>query len=142
MKNKYSIQEVEKIIKIYKNKLIELSQKTYSKYSNFRVASILVTTKKEYYGINIENRSFGLTICAERVAIFQAVLNNDFTFKYLLIFSPDSEIPLPPCGACRQVISEFSDNILIIMLSKNFNYKVTNINELYPADSLHDLKKN
>lgn len=139
MNKQLSNHEIKNIIEKYKEKLIKLSEKTYSKYSHFRVASILITEKNEYYGVNIENRSFGLTICAERVAVFEAVKNQDFNFKYIFVYSPDALSPLPPCGACRQVISEFSNDVIVIMLSKDFDYKAAYINEIYPFDSLHNL---
>jgi len=130
---------------INKNKLIkaarEAASASYSPYSNFRVgAALLCRDKTVYTGTNIENRSYGLTICAERSAFFTAISAGKRDFSAIAIFSPDSETPLPPCGACRQVISEFvADNFPVIMIGKN-NILEKIITELLPLDSLHDLK--
>ena len=91
---------------------------SYSKYSNIRVVAVLVTgAGKIYFGVNIENASYGLTMCAERVAIFKAISEGEREFKAILIYSPDV-IPWP-CGACRQVMAEFfSPNTRIIIASR------------------------
>ncbi len=130
----------DKIIQ-YGKKVLQIANESYTPYSNFKVGALLLTNKKEYTGNNIENRSYGLTICAERVAVFKAVQEHDLDFKYIFIASPNSDIPLPPCGACRQVISEFSKDCKIIIFSNNLKYKEYNIKDLYPEDSLHDLNQ-
>ncbi|MCX8058101.1 MAG: cytidine deaminase [Spirochaetes bacterium] len=128
-------------IKEIGNELKELAKKAYCPYSKFPVSAILITQNNKYYGINIENRSYGLTICAERVAISNAILNGDYNLKYLFIYGENAEYPLPPCGACRQVISEFGNKDLkIVIFSKNLNYKILTLEEIYPFDSLHELK--
>lgn len=132
-----------KFIEKIGKELSELSKKSYSPYSKFPVSAILFTENNKYFGVNIENRSYSLTICAERVAIFNAILNNDYNFKYLFIYGANSDYPLPPCGACRQVISEFGNSELkIIMISKNFDYKILSLKDIYPFDSLHELRNN
>ena len=81
---------------------------SYSPYSHFRVGAALLTEEgKIYTGTNVENRSFGLTICAERSAVVSAVSSGERRFIALAIATPDSDTPVGPCGACRQVISEF-----------------------------------
>ncbi len=118
--------------------------KAYAPYSNFRVgAAVLADNGKIYTGVNVENRSYGLTICAERNAIFHAVAMGMKSIKAVAIFSPDSEDALPPCGACRQVITEFSapDAVVICCGSKGNAIEIP-VPELYPMDSLHNLKKN
>ncbi len=131
---------IESKISELKEKLILYSKNSYSPYSKLRVVAALITKNSIYFGVNIENRSFGLTNCAERSAIFSAISNGDKDFEAIFIYSPDYDKPLPPCGACRQVISEFNYNIVIIMLSKDFSYEVKFIEELLPLNSLENLK--
>jgi len=132
----------------YKEKLISMASeaalKAYAPYSNFRVgAAVLADDGNIYTGVNVENRSYGLTICAERNAIFHGVAMGMKSIKAVAIFSPDSEDPLPPCGACRQVITEFSaPDAVVICCGRNGNSVEIPVPELYPMDSLHNLKKN
>jgi len=89
---------------------------SYSPYSRFRVASVVRDVKgRIYHGVNVENASYGLTVCAERVAIFTAVANGARHIRELLVASETDE-PVPPCGACLQVISEFGDDETIIYM--------------------------
>lgn len=142
--NNFSLnpENIEKIINQFKDEILRKVDNCYSVYSKFRVVAALITKNSVYYGVNVENRSFGLTNCAERSAIFSAISNGDKDFIAILIYSPDYDKPLPPCGACRQVISEFSKDLPIIMLSKNFSYNIMTIDRLLPEDSLCNLKDN
>lgn len=142
--NNFSLnpENIEKIINQFKNEILLKVDNCYSVYSKFRVVAVLITKNSVYYGVNVENRSFGLTNCAERSAIFSAISNGDKDFIAILIYSPDYDKPLPPCGACRQVISEFSKDLPIIMLSKDFSYNIITIDRLLPEDSLCNFKDN
>ena len=85
----------------------------YCRYSNFRVGAAVLTADGQIFaGCNVENASYGLTICAERNAIFQAVakgaLAQDRKLKAVVIVTPAPKLT-PPCGACRQVIYEFCE---------------------------------
>lgn len=129
--------------KVIKN-LITYAEKialnAYSPYSNFRVGAALLCQNGEIFtGCNIENRSYGLTICAERVAIFKAISKGITDFSAIAISTPDGTNPLPPCGACRQVISEFSNDMQIFYSCKNGEIIQSDIKKLYPNDSLHEL---
>lgn len=88
---------------------IETLPNSYAPYSNFNVACAIETTSgKIYTGVNIENASYGLTICAERSAIANMVTHSkNAKIKNIVVISK-AKIKTPPCGACRQVISEFS----------------------------------
>ncbi len=110
----------------------EASKKAYAPYSNFHVGAALLTASgKIFQGCNVENASFGATNCAERTAIFSAVVNGEREFKKLVIFV-DREEFTPPCGICRQVISEFSHDIEILLANNKGDIKRTNIRELLP----------
>ena len=127
-----------------KEKLNELLNNSYSPYSKFRVASIVVMKDKtEFKGVNVENAAYGSSICAERSAILGAISNgykkHDFEAIYVMC---DNEKIGMPCFACRQVISEFfeKDKNLIAM-NPNGNQIVKSIAEIcpYPFDE-GDLK--
>lgn len=85
----------------------EAAQKSYSPFSKFAVgAGVLTSSGKVYGGCNIENSSFGMTICAERCAIFKAVSDGEKEVLAVAIYSPNED-DCYPCGACRQVMYEF-----------------------------------
>ncbi|MCU0284982.1 MAG: cytidine deaminase [Acidobacteria bacterium] len=110
-----------------------VKERAYAPYSNFHVGAALSTPSgKIYSGCNVENSSYGLTICAERNAIFQMIAAGENKISELLIIG-DSEHFLPPCGACRQVIAEFANkNTPIYMCNKNGAYQQTTVGELIP----------
>lgn len=85
----------------------EAAGNAYVPYSHFRVGAALLTNDGQMYkGCNIENASFGLTNCAERTAIFKAVSEGHRDFEMIVVYG-DTEQPISPCGACRQVMAEF-----------------------------------
>lgn len=94
----------------------QASKNTYSPYSNYPVgAAILTTTGRMFIGTNVENASYGLTVCAERSAIFNAVSQNG-SIKILAVAVYTGGIqPGYPCGACRQVINEFGHECEVIV---------------------------
>lgn len=112
----------------------EAMQKAYVPYSSFQVGAALLTENdKLYLGCNIENASYGLTNCAERTAIFKAISEGEKRVKAIAIVG-DTEGPISPCGACRQVIAEFSDdNTKIILANLNGDFVETTIHELLPG---------
>ena len=113
------------------NRAIEARENAYCPYSHFAVgAALLCEDGTIYEGCNIENASYGLTNCAERTAIFKAVSEGHTTFKALAVVA-DTEGPCAPCGACRQVISEF-DIPQIILANLKGNYRVVSLDELLP----------
>ena len=122
---------------------LRVAKDAYAPYSNFRVGAALLTETGEVIkGVNVENRSYGLTNCAERTAIYSAIAVGKKKFIKLAIATPDATYPVPPCGACRQVISEFMDkSALIIFGSSREDIKILTVEDLYPLDSLHDLGK-
>jgi len=91
-------------------------------------------------GVNVENRSFGLTNCAERSAIFSAVSSGQREFTALAIATPDADYPVSPCGACRQVMSEFMENATpVVFGSSEDNLVLSSVSKLFPFDALHEL---
>ena len=118
-----------------KNHLIEkakeVSRKAYAPYSNYKVGAALLTKSgKVYTGCNIENSSYGLTTCAERTAIFKAVSEGEMEFEEMVIYADSPHLPTP-CGACRQVLSEFGPELKIMIVSSK-EQLVTSISELLP----------
>ncbi len=86
---------------------VAVAGNAYAPYSNFHVGAALLTSDNEIIvGCNVENASYGLTICAERNAIFAAVARKISTFRAVAIVADGDAVPFP-CGACRQVLSEF-----------------------------------
>ena len=110
---KNSAKQVASIPVAVRDKLLKMAKTTqkhaYAPYSKFQVgAAILLTDGRIYTGCNVENASYGLTICAERNAIFQAVANSTKKPKIVAVaVSTNPPVACSPCGACRQVIWEF-----------------------------------
>lgn len=105
----------------------------YIPYSTFPVGAALLTESgKIFSGCNIENASFGLTCCAERVAIFKAVSEGETDFKALAVIG-DTEEAISPCGACRQVMAEFfTEDVRIFLANMKGNVSSTSIAALLP----------
>jgi cytidine deaminase len=110
------------------NKAKEASKNSYSPFSRFAVgAAVLASSGKIYQGCNVENSSFGLTICAERCAIFKAVSEGERELLAVAIYSPNSD-DCYPCGACRQVMFEFQGDEEISVVTENLG--TLNVNKL------------
>jgi len=90
----------------------------YAPYSKTRIgAGVLCKDGRIYTGSNIENSSYSLTMCAERIALFKALSEGKKKFQLLLVYSPQIDFILP-CGACLQVISEFAPNLMVVTMNK------------------------
>lgn len=120
----------------------DAAELAYAPYSHFRVgAALLCADGTVVTGCNVENRSYGLTICAERNAVAKALSLGKRDFTALAVFCADSASPVPPCGACRQVVSEFVDESFPIHYRGANSETVTvPMGQLLPFDSLKDLK--
>lgn len=104
----------------------------YAPYSGFRVgAALLGRDGTVFTGVNVENASYGLTICAERNAVFKAVTAGERDFVALAIASSGSGY-VYPCGACLQVLAEFSPHIQVIVTDESDNNIVYDLGELLP----------
>ncbi|MBG9535322.1 cytidine deaminase [Bacillus thuringiensis] len=126
-----------------KKKYIEEANKMLSKayipYSKFPVGAVLVTKEgKIYTGCNIENASYGLCNCAERTAIFKAVSEGERDFSYLVI-TGETDGPISPCGACRQVIAEFCNPKMPVLLTNvKGDEKEVTVEQLLPGAFTND----
>ncbi len=105
---------------------------SYSPYSSMKVGAALLTNDGEIYtGCNIENSSFGLTICAERTAIFKAISEGKRKFRAIAI-SSEGTSPIPPCGACRQVLHDLAGDIDIVLTDNKNRIVVIQLSMLFP----------
>lgn len=122
-----------------KQQLIEVAtealKSAYAPYSQFRVGAAVLTRKGEIVaGCNVENASYGLSICAERNAIANAIIRQEsdkMNLKAIAVVN-SKNVPCSPCGACRQVIWEFGQDALIIFLGER-GWQTTTIRELLPV---------
>jgi cytidine deaminase len=120
-------------------KLIEQAHaardKAYAPYSKFPVgAALLTATGRVFTGCNVENLSFGLTICAERNAVFAAVAAGERKFTRIAIVA-DSKTPVSPCGACRQVLAEFGLELEVCSTNLQGDRFEARLNQLLPRAS-------
>ena len=116
--------------------LIQQAQSAYRQayvpYSHYPVGSaVLFSSGKIYSGCNVENASYGLTVCAERNAIFQAVAQGERDLKGIAIAVPTEAFP-SPCGACRQVIREFTLDCPVILINGTGQTRLTSLQKLLP----------
>lgn len=116
-------------------------QRAYSPYSRFRVGAALLTDRENIVaGCNVENVSFGLTRCAEQTAVQRAVVE-DAGRPMAIVVVGDSDDPLTPCGACRQILAEFNPSMEVVCISRTGRRFETTVRELLPGafdrDSLH-----
>jgi len=110
----------------------EASKKAYAPYSKFKVGAALLTESgKVYTGANVENSAYGLTVCAERVAVFKAVNNGDKDFVKIVVVA-DKNPPITPCGACRQVLSEFVRDLEVVCVNLKGKVDRYSLKELLP----------
>lgn len=118
-------------------KLVETAREArewaYAPYSKFRVGAALQSGSGQVFsGCNIENVSFGLTMCAERVCVGAAIAGGEKKFEAIAIVA-DSSVPIVPCGACRQVLAEFNPNLRILSSTTAGVSQEFNLAELLPT---------
>lgn len=105
-------------------------ERAYAPYSNFAVGAALLTKSgRVYTGCNVENAAYGLSVCAERVALFKAVSAGERDFEAIAIVT---ETMATPCGACRQVLVEFNDDIRVIVANMKGERRIFTSGELLP----------
>jgi cytidine deaminase len=107
----------------------------YAPYSGFRVGAALRTAQGDVYtGCNVENASYGLTVCAERAALFKAVCDGKREFSALaVVVDADAEDLATPCGACRQVLAEFAEDLVIVLGNLSGAVETYGLKQLFPS---------
>jgi cytidine deaminase len=101
-------------------------------YSQFRVGAALEDSDgRVHTGCNIENATYGLTLCAERVAVFKALSEGSRRFRRLAI-AADTDTLTPPCGACRQILWEFCGDVQILLLNPRGKSEALQLKDLFP----------
>lgn len=124
--------------KLLIKKAFEIRENSYSPYSHFKVgAALLSSSGKVYLGCNIENSSFTPTICAERVAFSKAISEGEKNFSKIAVVGSSDEDDFsitPPCGVCRQFMSEFVDmeDFEIILATSEDRYEKYTLSEIFP----------
>ena len=119
------------------SKAKEAAQNAYCPYSRYHVgAALLGESGRIYIGCNVENASYGATCCAERNAVFNAVVQGERKFTAIAIYAfsetGDAELPLP-CGICRQVLSQFCGGDMTITVSNDRKSRQFTLSELFPS---------
>jgi len=109
----------------------EARRKAYAPYSQYAVGAALLTASgKVFTGVNVENSSYGLSICAERTAAFKAVSEGEREFRAIAVVTENGGTP---CGACRQVLSEFGPDMRVLIGDAAGKYQAYRLPELLPA---------
>jgi cytidine deaminase len=107
-------------------------ENAHAPYSNFRVGAALRSSSGRIFGgCNVENATYGLTVCAERVAIFKAISEGERGFSSIAVVT-DTEALTPPCGACRQLIWEFCGDIPVTLANLAGKRETLQMKELFP----------
>jgi cytidine deaminase len=107
-------------------------QNAYAPYSNFKVGAAVETDDGDIYiGCNVESASYGLTVCAERVAIWKGISRGVTKFGRIAVVV-DTEEPTPPCGTCRQIIWEFCGDVPVILANLHGKRETVMMSELLP----------
>ncbi len=107
-------------------------ENAHAPYSKFRVGAALEDTSgRVHTGCNVENATYGLTLCAERVAVFKAISEGAREFRRIAI-AADTDTLTPPCGACRQILWEFCGDIEILLVNLRGKSEVLRLKELFP----------
>ena len=120
--------ELEKLVESAR----QVREQAYAPFSNFRVgAAVRTKDGKIFTGCNIESASYGLTVCAERVAIWKAVSEGETEFEQIAVVA-DTEELTPPCGACRQIIWEFCGDMPVTFANLKGNVETVQMKELLP----------
>lgn len=120
----------------HRDRLIEAAkaarENAHAPYSNFRVgAALRATSGRVYTGCNVENATYGLTVCAERVALFKAISEGERGFDAIAVVT-DTETLTPPCGACRQLIWEFCGDAEVILANLGGKSETLRMAALFP----------
>ena len=111
---------------------LEVRENACAAYSHFKVgAALLASSGKVYTGCNVENSTYGLTVCAERVALWKALSEGERQFTQIAVVT-SSEPPASPCGACRQLLWEYCGDVEIILANLQAVRKTLRLSEIFP----------
>jgi cytidine deaminase len=112
----------------------EARRNAYAPYSDFPVgAALLAGDGRVFTGVNVENASFGLTICAERTAAAKAVSEGVRGFRAVAVVGPQDDVPCTPCGSCRQFLHELGSGMLVVTAGDGGGPRITPLRELLPG---------
>ena len=107
-------------------------ENAHAAYSNFRVgAALRATSGRIFGGCNVENATYGLTVCAERIAIFKAISEGERGFEAIAVVT-DTDSLTPPCGACRQLIWEFCGDVPVVLANLKGKIEILRMRDLFP----------
>jgi cytidine deaminase len=111
---------------------LEARTKAHAPYSHFQVGAALETTDgRVFTGCNVENATYGLSVCAERVAVFKAISEGARKFQRIAV-SADTDVLTPPCGACRQILWEFCGDIELTLVNLHGKTETLRLKDLFP----------
>ncbi len=115
-----------------KEAAIAVRENAFARYSNFRVGAALEDIDGRIHtGCNVENATYGLTMCAERNAIFKAISEGARKFRRIVV-AADTDILTPPCGACRQILWEFCGDIEVVLVNLHGKTETYQLKDLLP----------
>jgi cytidine deaminase len=131
---RHLVSDLDPVARKLVSRAMEVRRRAYAPYSNYLVGcAVLDRLGKIHTGCNVENASYSLALCAERVAIFKMVSRGQREFEKLVLVT-SSESPTFPCGACLQVLQEFGPRALVIAIDREgFRYRQADLPALYPA---------
>jgi cytidine deaminase len=111
---------------------LEARTKAHAPYSHFQVGAALESTDgRVFTGCNVENATYGLSVCAERVAVFKAISEGARKFQRIAV-SADTDVLTPPCGACRQILWEFCGDIELTLVNLHGKTETLHLRDLFP----------
>jgi len=111
---------------------LDVRSRAFAPYSHFQVGAALEDADgRVHTGCNVENATYGLTVCAERVAVFKAISEGARKFRRIAI-AADTDTLTPPCGACRQILWEFCGDVEIILVNPRGKTETYQLKELFP----------
>jgi cytidine deaminase len=111
---------------------LEARTKAHAPFSHFLVGAALESTDgRVFTGCNIENATYGLSVCAERVAVFKAISEGASKFQRIAV-SADTDVLTPPCGACRQILWEFCGDIELTLVNLHGKTETIHLKDLFP----------
>jgi cytidine deaminase len=112
----------------------EARRNAYAPYSNFPVgAALLADDGRIFTGVNVENASYGLTTCAERTAVARAMSEGARGFRAVAVVGPEDDVPLTPCGSCRQILHEADPSLLVVAAGEAGAHEVAPLTDLLPG---------